>query len=384
MDFFKILPKTHTIKIWCWFILKIAIGFLAFVILVIMLAAVIPFHLSGSQCEVLDSIAASKDSINQPGISDYKRPEESTYLTFPEWYIVYSAEEYAHFIKDNPPSHFPYFSSVGQYWCGYRQVNAITKKAGLPFNPGNYLMLAVIGTSFSVEYEIKGVYENTIGRISEFSAFKEKTQEDIYAHKVAQEYADFLYEIPWYEFSFGSKFKGLWTETHFFGPHFARKLERKFNLSLEYSVKSVYGWLMRSADLAVYTPAASMIYLRVDHVPPPILKEEPRVKIIQQDNDSSEIILIPRFGQFTGVMKKLAAAQVHFIDIAGNGSIFLTVIAPRDWSVNIQQATPLFSMDILTDPQLKRVGLSVKVEGLDVAIESLKAQNIEIEHLYDY
>ena len=35
------------------------------------------------------------------------RPEDQTYLTLPEWYIVYSADEYAAFVRDQPPSRFP-------------------------------------------------------------------------------------------------------------------------------------------------------------------------------------------------------------------------------------------------------------------------------------
>src|SRR4051794_14893304 len=36
--------------------------------------------------------------------STYARPEEQTYLTLPEWYIVYSADEYAAFLAHNRPS----------------------------------------------------------------------------------------------------------------------------------------------------------------------------------------------------------------------------------------------------------------------------------------
>ena len=42
------------------------------------------------------------------GLSHYYREEAATYLTLPEWYIVYSTEEYAAFIGARPPSLFPY------------------------------------------------------------------------------------------------------------------------------------------------------------------------------------------------------------------------------------------------------------------------------------
>src|SRR5829696_8112744 len=38
----------------------------------------------------------------------YARLEDQTYLTLPEWYIVYSADEYAAFLANDRPSQFPY------------------------------------------------------------------------------------------------------------------------------------------------------------------------------------------------------------------------------------------------------------------------------------
>ena len=196
--------------------LKIAAGLVGFLVLLVIVGAFIPYALSSKECQTFTTIdTRHQASTPDTSITGYSRPEESTYLTFPEWYIVYSAEEYAHFIKFNPPSRFPYFSSIGQYWCGYKQVSRAVKKSGLPSNFGDQLMLGVIGTSYSLEYEFKALYENTIGNVTEVLSFNQKTDEDVYAQKVAQEYADFLYEIPWYQFPFGSKLKGLWTHTRF-------------------------------------------------------------------------------------------------------------------------------------------------------------------------
>ena len=55
-------------------------------------------------------------------ISDYYRPESKTYLTLPEWYIVYSTDEYAAFLQENRSGEFPYFKAVGQYWQSYVDV----------------------------------------------------------------------------------------------------------------------------------------------------------------------------------------------------------------------------------------------------------------------
>src|SRR5262245_39686929 len=56
------------------------------------------------------------------GSLTYLRPEDQTFLRFPEWYIVYSADEYAAFIASRRPSTFPYFESVRQFWQGYYNI----------------------------------------------------------------------------------------------------------------------------------------------------------------------------------------------------------------------------------------------------------------------
>lgn len=119
------------------------------------------------------------------GLIDYLRPEDQTYLTLPEWYIVYSADEYAAFVTENPPSQFPYFGAIGQYWRSYYDVCAITREQ-YPFNSGYHLTLAVIGASFTVENILKGLYENTVGRLTEWLSSTELTEEDAYAREVAQ------------------------------------------------------------------------------------------------------------------------------------------------------------------------------------------------------
>src|SRR5947209_4579899 len=66
---------------------------LTIVIVVILVGAVIPYFVSTHKCQTLGALSSEqKDtSINSPSnsIVGYKRAEESTYLTFPEWYIVY-------------------------------------------------------------------------------------------------------------------------------------------------------------------------------------------------------------------------------------------------------------------------------------------------------
>jgi hypothetical protein len=149
-------------------------------------------------------------------IKGYSRPEGDAYLSLPEWYIVWSYQEKADFQQSNLPSGFPYFGAVRQYWTSYCCVSRLIKgKYGS--NLGEQVMLVVIGTSFSAEYILKGLYEKTIGRFSEWTSNHQFTGEDRYAYRVAKEYADFVQVRPFYEFRFAHQLKGLWAENSLWG-----------------------------------------------------------------------------------------------------------------------------------------------------------------------
>src|SRR6202000_72795 len=95
-----------------------------------------------------------------------RRPPAQPSLPFPEWYLVHSPAEYARYLASGaPPSQFPLFSHIGQFWQGYRAVDG--ELGRYPFNGGYHLMVMVIGTSTTVEYALKGSYEHTIGRLDE-------------------------------------------------------------------------------------------------------------------------------------------------------------------------------------------------------------------------
>ena len=83
-------------------------------------------------------------------IAGYQRPEESTFLTYPEWAIVYAAREYAGFVAKDQPSGFPYWSYVGRFWQDYATV--IRASSPYKFNYANHQMLVIIGISHSIEH----------------------------------------------------------------------------------------------------------------------------------------------------------------------------------------------------------------------------------------
>jgi hypothetical protein len=316
-------------------------------------------------------------------IKDYSRPEESAYLGYPEWFIVWSYTEKADFQEKHLPSGFPFFKSIQQYWSGYCCVYGMTR-GKYPFNFGEHQMLAVIGSSFSIEYLIRALYEKTAGRFTEWTCSYQPVEEDIYATRVAREYADFVHIRPFYEFSFWKRFMGLWSETQVWGRHPVRKLERRMFLSLDYSIESLYCWLIEKATHASYGIEAADTYAWIDHASEHIFAENPKIRKVKEVGGGAYIVIIPRYQEFTAVAEWLTNRGVDFVEIAGNDEILVTVIAPSDGTLNLTAGEIIFSTNLATAPERRRVGISTPVAALGRVMNGLKKDGIEIEHVYDY
>src|SRR4030095_4303508 len=180
------------------------------------------------------------------------RPADQTFLTFPEWFLVFSPEEQANYFKNHTATTFPFMSHTAQIWQSYKRVNDQIKDT-FPTNKGYHFMIWVIGTSASVEYSIKAWYETIIGRITDTG--EPITDEDKFNAKFTQDYVGFIKDRPWYEFDFKSQFKTLWTSNSFFGNSFLRKVERKYILTSELLVKYAYGKLIGLGTKQVYDAA---------------------------------------------------------------------------------------------------------------------------------
>ena len=51
------------------------------------------------------------------------RPADQTFLTFPEWFLVFSPEEQANYFKHTTSSSFPFMTHTAQIWTSYKIVN---------------------------------------------------------------------------------------------------------------------------------------------------------------------------------------------------------------------------------------------------------------------
>lgn len=319
-------------------------------------------------------------------IDGYERPESQSFLAHPEWFIVYSADEYGAWTKDRLPHGFPYARSIGQYWHNWGQVARASRRE----NPGNgqySLMLGVIGVSYSVEYALKGAYENTVGRLSAWTARGRMTDEDRYAHRVAADYATFIHTIPWYRYPFGTQLRGLWSDVPLWGAAPVRKWERRLSLTVEYGIKAVYAAMLGGATGAAYAPQDLRIGAVVYGDTASLGRGDKRVLERRPIGPDHALITIERYDPFWQLMRDAAARgdTVPIVEIAGNDDVVVTGVAPRDWRYVGPEAEFLYALPLPTDPQRIRPVLKVRTRELLPFLRRVQAeQRLVVDHVYDY
>ncbi|MER8579777.1 hypothetical protein NKG95_13740 [Mesorhizobium sp. M1423] len=313
-------------------------------------------------------------------IPGYQRPEESTFLTYPEWAIVYAAREYAGFIDKNQPSGFPYLSYIGRFWQDYAMV--VRASSAYKFNLDNHQMLVIIGTSHTIEHAIQWAYENTVGRITEATAGK-RTAVDIYQAKVAADYAGFLDQVPWYQFPYAEKRAGLFAVQPAADDSAVRTSERKLAFGLAYTIKQGYADLIKSALAATTDPALLDIHVWAKGPVSEVTRNEPDTLLERDLGADGTVFVTRRYQVFTDMIPRLIGKGVSFVEIGGNDEIMVTVLSNDE--INVPQgARTLFSYPLPAEPSTRRTGLTVAVRKLHIVLPALMTAGARLEHVYDY
>jgi hypothetical protein len=311
-----------------------------------------------------------------------RRGEEQTFLTFPEWFLVFSPAEYAAFVRQHTPDKFCFWGHIGQFWHGYAAVIDQTRARGEPTNWGYHVMIVVIGVSTTVEYAIRSAYETVVGRITAILGHS-RTAEDDYAAQVAQEYVDFIRYKPWYEFDFWRRLRGLWAKTDLLGPNALRKWERKYALTTEYAVKAAYGWLIGKATHTAYDTPIESTSVLVDRWQ--TCAETPTgVSVINKASESQALLALPRYEGFGVPAVALAHCGAQFQEIAGNRSVIVVSVQGPEGETAPAATEIMLRQRIITQPGRERLVLIVPVAGLAAALNGFAGDRMTLEHIFDY
>lgn len=351
---------------------------------ILLLLVVAPAGFVALHCASFDG-AASTVSRSVPaaaaGVPGYLRSEASTYLALPEWYVVYTADAQAAWLREGAPSRFPHVRAIAQYWGAYRVACGKTKRA-YPFDARAHLRLAVVGVSFTVEHAVKGLYEGTIGRAVEWAA-SDDTDADAFARRTAHAYAEHLHRGRWYGFPFGRTLAALWRGTGFWGPHPLRTWERKLVLTAEYGLKGAGALVARTGARVLGPPDEPRVHARVEGVTDAIFRDR-NVRGVKALGRRSYVLSLPHGEAFTRATMRLVARRARFVDIAGNDAIVVSAVVPGAFRDAPVHGNLVFSAPLLDDAARRRVALEVPVRALHEILPALQRRGARIEHLYPY
>ncbi len=327
--------------------------------------------------------SSSAPAVSLPAVDEagYRRKLNNTFFTFPEWYIVYSFEDFGRFLDRSSESQFGYLSHIFGFWRSFCTINRAVPATGESLAEVK-TMIYVIGVSYTIEYAIKGFYENTVGRVFEWIRGEKLTPQDEFGRAVLQDYAAFLYTIPWYKYPFREKLDGLMAISSP-TPSWLRSRERDFALGTEYFLKIGYASLIQKAlDAGGDSEPRDIMF--VVAATPQALAKEPRIKPIRALDAQWQLVQTPRYKAFGEILQGLLDQGIGLAEIAGNHDILVTVIAPDAAKLDVKGTTELFSLELDARPGFRRAGLKARIDQLVDINRDLKVRGASIEHFYDY
>ena len=305
-----------------------------------------------------------------------RREEANTFLTYPEWHIVYAYDGLAEVLKTGDEYRFDYLASVKDFWKADCALTAIADRHG-GADTQTRMMVATIGVSFTLEMGLKAAYEETLGRLTAYWRGAEKTPQDEVARDMAIDYAAFLRQTPWYKYPFQPQIDKLWAAPV---DEPVRGWERRLALGGEWKAKIAYAGMI--ADAVAATGEAKLtIFSVVSGMPAEALSAMPDVRVV---SESANGILIetPRYDRFTHILSDIAKAGGNVREIAGNDQIMVSLTAPAS-----DQAPPPGEL-IARFPRAgfdsDRLLVLVRITDLAQLLRDRPIADPGIEHIFDF
>ena len=319
-----------------------------------------------------------------------RRPADQTYLTYPEWFLVFSPEEFADWVEERPATDFPFLTHVAAVWEGYADITSAIP-ASEPTNWAYHAMIWTIAGSTTAEYSVNSVYESSIGRLSAATVFSPEadgqlTAEDRFGADIAREYEQFLRQRAWYEFDYVDALDRLYTEVPFTWRSPVRALERRYAFTTEFLIKIPYAQLLMWAshttfDEATFVARTSAV---IHGLPAHFMLEAGEFEVLERFEDGALLATLPRYEAFMPAALAVVAAGGTFEEIAGNrGRILVSVRGP----IGVDPGGRVLRRDALsTRPGRERVLLDVPVAELAGVLSQMTGSDgeLELEHIYDY
>lgn len=315
----------------------------------------------------------------QPLITDpaFRRSEANTYLTYPEWHIVYAYDGLSAVLKTGDEHAFDYVDSIARFWGSACELTRVASRHG-GADWDTRSMIHTIGVSFTVEMLAKAAYEETVGRATAWWRGPHKTPQDAAIAAIAADYSAFLRQTPWYRYPFRVKARELW------GPPVGVSLrgwERRIGIGLEYEVKSVYAKVIERA-VAATGEAQLVIRSVVSGIDAAALSRMSGVTVIGPRADGFEIET-PRYDLFTRILVEIARQGGTIREIAGNDEIMVTLTVPEGAQAPPKYGTVIYRMKRDGIPG-ERLLVNVSMADLAAFLRTYPLGDPGLEHVFDF
>ncbi len=309
---------------------------------------------------------------------EFQRAEANSYLTYPEWHIVYAYEGLAKVLETGDEHEFDYLSSVRGFWSSYCALNRrASRHGGGDFETRS--TIHTIGVSFTLEMAMKAIYEESLGRLFAELRGAQKSPQDIYSATMAADYAQFLQQVPWYQYDFDSAVNALWQQPL---SSLVRGWERRLALGGEWKAKAAYARVIASA-VAATGQAQLRIRSVVKGLPSYQLTALADIDIVR-DESGLVVIETPRYRKFTRIVQKVSDAGGQIVEIAGNDDIMVSIIEPFGLVSETLYTGELISRITRDGYQSNRLLVGLKVSQLPDLLADLDSSTRTLEHIYDY
>lgn len=350
------------------------VKWLALSLVVVLLLLLAPVGYIETFCRSEPEAQAYTPKMTDPA---FLRAEANSYLTYPEWHIVYAYEGLANVLKTGDDHAFGYGRSVTGFWASFCALNQEAGRHG-GADLDTRQTIHVIGVSFTLEMGMKALYEETLGRVFALVRGAEKSPQDRYAAAMAEDYGSFLHQTPWYKYDFDREVAALWSEP----VTSLRGWERRLALGGEWKAKAAYARVIAGAVAATTGQAQLRIRSLVAGLAPADLQTIPEVSVIEDRGADGVLIETPRYRAFTLILQQIAARDGTVLEVAGNDDIMVSALGATAPS---QLGSATLTADINRDGFAgRRLLLQVKVPDLVALFAELRAANLELEHVYDY
>ena len=241
-------------------------------------------------------------------------------------------------------------------------------------------MIWVIGASYAVEYAVKGVYEGTIGRLTEW--WGSDTPVDRFYAEHATDYGAWMHHTPWYAYPYVERRAKMPA-----GLPSLRGLERQVAYGAELTAKGWWGWAMGGASESAYGVETGTVraWVRPNGVDVAAVEG---VIDVEDLGEGAVLASLTRYEPFTAAVVALVDAGVEIVEIAGGHRLVVQIVAPTEANGAPFDASlwgdVVIAWPLLTEPDRQRIALEIPVHRLDESLPALVAAGAEIEHLYDY